>query len=120
MGVILSVSALRVYKALGTSARRSTGPARSGRRGSTEAQDAYGTRIKVTQEGVAYGQEFVPFDEVVGLQPASPGIWNPATNLFEVAVLRRNGPDLIVRNLPLQTAERLRSAIARALRERDG
>ena len=69
--------------------------------------------------GLAYGEEeFVPFDEMVGARPASHPIWNPATNLFEVAVFRRNGADLVVKNLPLQTADRLGEAVNDALRER--
>ena len=51
-------------------------------------------------------------------QPASHNLWNPATNLFEVAVFRRHGPPLIVKNLPLRTADRLRKAITDALRQR--
>ena len=88
------------------------------RRGPTEAQDVYGTRIRLTRDGLAYGEEFVPFDEMLGMRPASHGLWNPATNLFEVAVFRRNEPDLIIKNLPLQTADRLGEAINGALRER--
>ncbi|MDP8951163.1 MAG: hypothetical protein M3N18_02805 [Actinomycetota bacterium] len=51
-------------------------------------------------------------------QPAPHAFWNPATNLFEVTVVRRNGPDLVIKDLPLQTADRLREAITDALRER--
>ncbi len=43
---------------------------------------------------------------------------NPATSLFEVAVFRRHGPQLIVKNLLLSTADRLRKEIIDALRER--
>jgi hypothetical protein len=51
--------------------------------------------------------------------PASHrSLWNPATNLFEVAVVRRKGPNLVIKNLPLETADRLRKAITDALRER--
>jgi hypothetical protein len=51
--------------------------------------------------------------------PLAPDtFWNPGTNLFEVTVVRRNGPDLVIKNLPLQTADRLREAIIDALRER--
>jgi hypothetical protein len=53
-----------------------------------------------------------------GRQPESHVFWNPGTRLFEVAVLRRNGLDLIIKNLPLHTAEQLREAIIDALRER--
>lgn len=53
-----------------------------------------------------------------GMQPESHVFWNPGTRLFEVAVFRRNGPDLIIKNLPLQTAEQLRAAIIDALRKR--
>ena len=87
-------------------------------RGFTEAQNLYGTRIRLTRGGLAYGEEFVPFEEMVGTRPAPPAFWNPATNLFEVTVPRRSGPDLILKNLPPQTAERLRKAIIDALRER--
>jgi hypothetical protein len=51
--------------------------------------------------------------------PASHrSLWNPATNLFEVAVVRRKGPNLVIKDLPLETADRLRKAITDALRER--
>ncbi len=60
----------------------------------------------------------MPLDDVAGVRPDSFSLWNPGTNLFEVAVVRRNGPDLVVKDLPLQTAERLREAIAGTLRER--
>ena len=88
------------------------------RLGSTEAQDIYGTRIRLTREGLTYGEQFVPFEEMGGRQPESHVIWNPGTRLFEVAVFRRNGPDLIIGNLPLHTAEQLRKTIIEALRER--
>jgi hypothetical protein len=88
------------------------------RLGSTEAQDIYGTRIRLTREGLTYGEQFVPFEEMGGRQPESHVIWNPGTRLFEVAVFRRNGPDLIIGNLPLHTAEQLRETIIEALRER--
>jgi hypothetical protein len=60
----------------------------------------------------------VPFAEMGARQPESHVSWNPGTKLFEVAVLRRNGPDLIIRNLPLRTAEQLREAVIEALRKR--
>ncbi len=88
------------------------------RRGSTEAQDVYGTHIRLTPDGLAYGGELVPFDEMDDTRPASHNLWNPATNLFEVAVFRRHGAPLIVKNLPLRTADRLRKAMIGALRER--
>lgn len=53
-----------------------------------------------------------------GTRPASNNLWNPATNLFEVAVFRRHGPPLVVKNLQLPTANRLRKAMLGALRER--
>ena len=85
---------------------------------STEAQDIYGTPIRLTREGLTYGEEFVPFEEMGSRQPGPHFFWNPGTRLFEVAVFRRNGPDLIIRNLPLHTAEQLREAIIEALRGR--
>ncbi len=60
----------------------------------------------------------MPFDEMGGAQPASHALWNPATNLFEVTVARRSGPDLVLKNLPPQTADRLREAIISVLRKR--
>lgn len=84
----------------------------------TEGRDVNGTLVRLTREGLVYGQRFVPLEDVVGVRPDSFSFWNPATNLYEVAVVRRGGPDLVVKNLPLQTAERLREAIAGALRER--
>ena len=59
----------------------------------------------------------MPFDEMDGTRPASHNLWNPATNLFEVAVFRRHGPPLMVRNLPLPIAELLRKSVADAVRE---
>ena len=86
--------------------------------GATEGQDIYGTRIRLTREGLTYGKQFVPFDEIGGMHPALDTFWNPGTNLFEVTVVRRNGADLVITNLPLQTADRLRQGIMDALRER--
>ena len=83
-----------------------------------KARDLFGTRILLTREGLAYGEEFIPFDEMDGSRPTSHNLWNPATKLFEVAVFRRQGPQLIVKNLPPRTADRLRKAIICALGER--
>ncbi len=58
----------------------------------------------------------MPFGEMGGVRPEARVSWNPGTRLFEVAVLRRNDPDLIVKNLPLHTAEHLREAIIASLR----
>jgi hypothetical protein len=63
-------------------------------------------------------KEFVPFAEMGGGQPESPVFWNPGTRLFEATVVRRNGPDLVIRNLPLLTANHFRKALIDALRER--
>ena len=60
----------------------------------------------------------MPFAEMGGKQPGFHKTWDPGTRLFEVAVLRRNGPDLIIKNLPSHTADQLREAIIDALRER--
>ena len=86
--------------------------------GSTEARDIYGTRIRLTRDGLTYGEEFVPFGEMGGRKPESYFFWNPATRLFEVAIYRRNGQELIIKDLPLHTAEQLSEAIIVALRER--
>jgi hypothetical protein len=83
-----------------------------------EDQDIYGTRIRLTRGGLTYGEEFVPFAELGGRQPESPVFWNPGTRLFEVTVVRRHGPDLVIRDLPLPTANYLREALIDALRER--
>lgn len=53
-----------------------------------------------------------------GVQSEPSVFWSPGTRLFEVAVFRRKGPDLIIKNLPLQTADQLREAIIDALRKR--
>jgi hypothetical protein len=50
------------------------------------------------------------------IRPEPHSFWNPGTRLFEVAVLRRKGPDLIIKNLPLHTADELREKIAAALK----
>ena len=84
----------------------------------TEVQDVYGTRLRLTREGLAYGEQFVAFDEMDDTRTASHSLWNPATNLFEVLVARRHGPPLVVKNLPPRTADRLRRGITDALRER--
>jgi hypothetical protein len=88
------------------------------RQGSTETQDVYGTRIRLTREGLTYGEEFVPLAEMGGMQPEPHVFWNPGTRLLDVAVHRRNGPDLIIKNLPQQTADEIRAAIIDALRSR--
>ena len=88
------------------------------RQGSTEAQDIYGTRIRLTRDGLTYGEVFVPFAEMGDTQPEPHVFWNPGTRLFEVAVFRRKGPDLIMGNLPLHTADQLSAAIIEALRKR--
>lgn len=89
------------------------------RQGSTEAQeDVYGTCIRLTRDGLSYGEEFVPFAEMGGRQAEPYVFWNPGTRLFEVAVCRRNSPDLIIKNLPLGPVEQLRAAIIYALRKR--
>jgi hypothetical protein len=49
-------------------------------------QDVYGTRIRLTREGLTYGEEFLSFDEMGNMQPAPDAFWNPATNLFELGV----------------------------------
>ena len=53
-----------------------------------------------------------------GMPPESQFFWNPGTGLFEVAIYRRNGQELIIKNLPLHTAEQLSEAVIDALRER--
>ena len=78
----------------------------------------HGTLIRLSHDGLLYGQRFVPLDNVAGVRPDSFSLWNPGTNLFEVAVVRRSGPDLVVKDLALQTADQLRAAIIDALRER--
>ena len=83
-----------------------------------EAQDLYGTRVRLTRDGLAYGAEFVPLDEVDGTRPVSHVVWNPATKLFEISVFRCHGPPLVVRNLPPGMADRLRVAMIDALRGR--
>ena len=88
------------------------------RQGSTETQDVYGTHIRLTRDGLTVGEKFVPFTEMGGRQPESDVSWNPGTRLFELVVFRRNGPDLIIGNLPLHTVEQLREAIIETLRER--
>ena len=60
----------------------------------------------------------MPFAEIGNMRSESQVCLNPGTKLFEVAVFRGDGPDLIIRNLPLPIAERLREAIIDALRER--
>jgi hypothetical protein len=98
--------------------RRRSGGRVDERRRTTEAQDVYGTSVRLTRDGLAYGEQFVAFDEMDDARPASDSLWNPATNLFEVAVYRRHGPQLVVKNLHLRTADRLRKAMIDALRER--
>ncbi len=41
------------------------------RLGSTEAQDVYGTRIRLTRDGLTYGEVFVPLAELGGRRPES-------------------------------------------------
>ena len=87
------------------------------RQGSTEARDIYGTSIRLTPEGLTYGEEFVPFAEMGGRKSEFPFFWNPGTGLFEVAIYRRNGQELIIKDLPLHTAEQLSEAIIGAPRK---
>ncbi len=61
----------------------------------------------------------MPFTEMGSRQPESHFFWNPGTRLFEIAIHRRDGPDLIVKNLSLHTAEQLREALIDALRKRN-
>ncbi|QIN77403.1 hypothetical protein GBA65_01510 [Rubrobacter marinus] len=86
------------------------------RRWTTEARDVYGNRIRLGRNGLRYGEEFVSFDDM-GAQPASYTFWNPATSLSEITVPRRRGPDLVLRNLSPETANRLGEAINEALRK---
>ena len=86
------------------------------RLGSTEAQDIYGTPIRLTRDGLTYGEVFVPLAELGGRRPESHVFWNPSTRLFEVAVSRRNGPDLTIGNLSLHAADQLSAAVIGALR----
>jgi len=44
---------------------------RRGKGGATEAQDLLGTRIPLSRQGLAYGEEFAPFDEMDGSRPTS-------------------------------------------------
>ncbi len=60
----------------------------------------------------------MPFAKMGGMPPESQFFWNPGTGLFEVAIYRRNGQELIIKNLPLHTAEQLSEAVIDALRER--
>ena len=60
----------------------------------------------------------MPFAKMGGMLPESQFFWNPSTGLFEVAINRRNGQELIIKNLPLHTAEQLSEAVIEALRER--
>lgn len=83
-----------------------------------EGRDAHGTRVRLTRDGLAYGEGFVPFGEMESARPASQNLWNPATKLFEVAVFRRGMPPLVAKNLQLRTADRLRKTLADALRGR--
>lgn len=83
--------------------------------GTTEAHDVHGTRIRLTQRGIEFRGRFVPLESIAAVRPGSQPLWNPATNLFELTVVRRGGPDVVLGDLTLQTAERLRRAILDAL-----
>ncbi len=83
-----------------------------------EARDISGKRLRLTRDGLAYGEEFVQLDQVDGTRPTSDVVWNPATKLFEVWVFRRHGPPLAVKNLPPRTADLLRKAMIEALHGR--
>lgn len=60
----------------------------------------------------------MPLAEMSATQPESHVFWNPGTGLFDVAVSRRKGPDLTIKNLPLHTADQLSTAIIETLRAR--
>ena len=59
----------------------------------------------------------MPFAKMGGMQPEAQFFWNHGTGLFEVAIYRRNGQELIIKDLPLHTAEQLSEAIIDALRK---
>ena len=59
----------------------------------------------------------MPFAKMGSMPPESQFFWNPGTGLFEVAIYRRNVQELIIKNLPLHTAEQLSEAIIDALRK---
>ncbi len=115
---VSTLSWVSEIRGFGVPARRRGGGRVDERRGTTEAQDVYGTSVRLTRDGLAYGEQFVVFDEMDDARPASDSLWNPATNLFEVAVFRRQSPQLVVKNLPPRTADLLRKAMTDALRER--
>ena len=62
----------------------------------------------------------MPLDEVDGTRPVSDVAWNPATKLFEVSVFRRRGPPLVVRDLSLGAAGRLRAAVRDSVPDASG
>ncbi len=82
-----------------------------------EAQDANGTRIQLTDEGVTYGEEFVAFDEMGGVTSIPQD--RVGNSPFHVTVLLKNGPpDLVIRDLPEHIAAPLRQKIGSILHER--
>ena len=42
-----------------------------------ETQDIYGTRIRLTRDGLTYGEEFVPFAEMGGQATGVPRLLEP-------------------------------------------
>ena len=60
----------------------------------------------------------MPFAKMGGMPPESQFFWNPSTGLFEVTIYRRNGQELIIKDLPLHIAEQLSEAIIGAPRKR--
>jgi hypothetical protein len=84
-----------------------------------EAQDANGVRILLTDDGVTYGDRFVAFDEMGGIQaiPQHPA----GESLFNVTVVLKNGPpDLVIPDLPDHIATPLSRGIGSVLRARYG
>ncbi len=84
-----------------------------------EAQDGNGTRVRLTDDGVTYGEQFVAFDEMGGVQSIPQR--TVGESLFNVTVLLKNGPpDLVIPDLPKDIATPLSRGIGRILSERYG
>lgn len=82
-----------------------------------DAQDASGTRILLTDDGVTYGDRFVAFDKMRGIQSMPQHM--AGEDLCDVTVLLKNGPpDLVIRNLPEDIATPLSRDIGSILRGR--
>jgi hypothetical protein len=82
-----------------------------------EGADVHGKKIRLTEEGLTYGEEFLPLEEIGGVEsmPYEPHVQD---SLFHVTVVKMAGYPLVIKDLSQETAERLTEALRATLRQR--